>query len=180
MLRNSINTIVTFLVSGLWHGASWGYIIWGTLNGIILVIGKQTHSIRHHLEPRNPLYHSLIVKHTIKRICVYLLFTACIVFFAADLYGGNAFTVYSGLFQGWNLSASQLLQGFADNGLPTAILYVLVIGCTCVELVEWRGPVALWIRRRPAVVRWIIYYLLILAILFFASFGKSAFIYQNY
>lgn len=180
VLRNSLNTIVTFLVSGLWHGASWGYIIWGTLNGVILVIGKQTHSIRHHWEQRNPLYRSLIIKHTIKRICVYLLFTACIVFFAADLYGGNAFTVYSGLFQGWNLSVSQLLQGFVDHGLPTAIFYVLVIGCTCVELVEWRGPVALWIRRRPAVVRWLIYYLLILAILFFASFGKSAFIYQNY
>lgn len=179
-LRQSLNTIITFLVSGLWHGASWGYIIWGTLNGIILVIGKQTSSFRHRLQNKNPLYRLSFVKHTLQRICVYLLFTVCIVFFAADLYGGNAFSVYSGLFQGWNLTGSQLLQGFVDNGLPVAIMYVLALGCPFVEIVESHGPVAVWIRRQPAIIRWVIYYLLVLAILFFASFGKSAFIYQNY
>ena len=53
-------------------------------------------------------------------------------------------------------------------------LYLLV------ELVEWRGPVAEWIRRQWAFIRWPLYYLLALAILFFAAFGQSAFIYQQY
>ena len=57
---------------------------------------------------------------------------------------------------------------------------VLVGGCALVELVEWRGPVAQWIRRQWAFVRWPLYYLLALAILFFAAFGQSAFIYQQY
>lgn len=30
--------IVTFLASGIWHGASWGYIVWGGLHGVYLVI----------------------------------------------------------------------------------------------------------------------------------------------
>lgn len=36
--RTRINVIVTFLVSGLWHGASWTYIIWGCVHGIFQVI----------------------------------------------------------------------------------------------------------------------------------------------
>ena len=38
--RNYLNIIITFLVSGIWHGANWTYIIWGLLHGIIQVIEK--------------------------------------------------------------------------------------------------------------------------------------------
>jgi alginate O-acetyltransferase complex protein AlgI len=34
--------IITFLVSGLWHGASWGYLIWGVLHGIFMAIAVFT------------------------------------------------------------------------------------------------------------------------------------------
>ncbi|NHE58593.1 MBOAT family O-acyltransferase [Cyclobacterium plantarum] len=33
-----INIFITFLVSGFWHGANWTFIIWGSLNGIYLII----------------------------------------------------------------------------------------------------------------------------------------------
>ena len=36
--RRYTNLLVTFLVSGLWHGASWTYVIWGGLNGIYLIL----------------------------------------------------------------------------------------------------------------------------------------------
>lgn len=36
--RRVINLMVTFLVSGLWHGASWNFIIWGGIHGLILVL----------------------------------------------------------------------------------------------------------------------------------------------
>lgn len=38
--RNYFNIIVTFLVSGIWHGANWTFIIWGMLHGVIQVIEK--------------------------------------------------------------------------------------------------------------------------------------------
>ena len=37
-LRKYINTMIVFLCSGLWHGASWAYIIWGGLNGLYLIV----------------------------------------------------------------------------------------------------------------------------------------------
>jgi len=33
-----INLFLTFLVSGLWHGASWTFVIWGALHGIYIII----------------------------------------------------------------------------------------------------------------------------------------------
>lgn len=38
--RNYFNLIITFLVSGLWHGANWTFVIWGGLNGVYQVIIK--------------------------------------------------------------------------------------------------------------------------------------------
>ena len=34
------NIMITFLVSGLWHGASWNFVIWGGIHGVIQVIEK--------------------------------------------------------------------------------------------------------------------------------------------
>ena len=36
--RKLFNTMVIFLVSGLWHGARWTYVIWGALHGFYMVI----------------------------------------------------------------------------------------------------------------------------------------------
>ncbi|MCD8291487.1 MAG: MBOAT family protein, partial [Prevotella sp.] len=38
--RNYLNILVTFLVSGIWHGANWTFIVWGILHGVFQVIEK--------------------------------------------------------------------------------------------------------------------------------------------
>lgn len=38
--RTYINNIITMLVAGLWHGASWMFVIWGGIHGVGLVIHK--------------------------------------------------------------------------------------------------------------------------------------------
>lgn len=39
-IRANLNTIVTFLVSGIWHGANMTFVLWGLLNGLIIVIER--------------------------------------------------------------------------------------------------------------------------------------------
>lgn len=39
-VKNYRNLLITFLVSGLWHGANWTYVIWGGLNGFYQIIFK--------------------------------------------------------------------------------------------------------------------------------------------
>ena len=38
--RNYLNILVTFLVSGIWHGANWTFIMWGVIHGILQIIEK--------------------------------------------------------------------------------------------------------------------------------------------
>lgn len=40
--RQYVNIMITFLVSGLWHGANWTFIIWGVLHGVFQIIEKAT------------------------------------------------------------------------------------------------------------------------------------------
>ena len=42
-VRTYINTMAVFLVSGIWHGANWTYILWGCLHGCCTCINKLTH-----------------------------------------------------------------------------------------------------------------------------------------
>ena len=38
--RNYLNIIITFFVSGIWHGANWTFILWGMIHGVIQVLEK--------------------------------------------------------------------------------------------------------------------------------------------
>jgi D-alanyl-lipoteichoic acid acyltransferase DltB (MBOAT superfamily) len=35
--RTAVNTMIVFALSGLWHGADWTFVIWGTVNGLLLL-----------------------------------------------------------------------------------------------------------------------------------------------
>lgn len=47
--RTYLNLMITFLISGLWHGAALKYVVWGGLNGILLVINRITAPVRSRL-----------------------------------------------------------------------------------------------------------------------------------
>jgi D-alanyl-lipoteichoic acid acyltransferase DltB (MBOAT superfamily) len=35
--RQAVNLLITFTLSGLWHGANWTFIVWGVLNGLYVI-----------------------------------------------------------------------------------------------------------------------------------------------
>lgn len=45
-----INLMLVFLVSGLWHGANWTYVIWGGLNGLYLVTAVVFQPVKKHID----------------------------------------------------------------------------------------------------------------------------------
>ncbi len=44
--RFYLNMMIVFSLSGLWHGAQWTFVIWGSLNGVFLIISRMTHGPR--------------------------------------------------------------------------------------------------------------------------------------
>lgn len=189
-LRQNLNQLLVFLVSGLWHGASLSMAVWGLLNGAYLCIGKATQNARTRLARRNPLYRFRPVKRVIQCVIVYLLFTSCIVFFrASEVFPGSegladALYLYGHLFTGWDklfAASASVWRVFASIGLDVQTLAVLGFGVALVETLESvREPVSRVIRKVPIVLRWPLYYVLCLAMLFFGSFANSGSIYGRF
>lgn len=73
-LRTAINSIVTFLVSGIWHGANWTFALWGLANGMGMAIEKA-------------YYERIIKKRYLKlgyAVCVLVFVNLCWVLFRAN------------------------------------------------------------------------------------------------
>jgi alginate O-acetyltransferase complex protein AlgI len=49
--RTCINTMIVFLISGFWHGASWNFVLWGAMHGIFMVITRVFKKIFDKLHP---------------------------------------------------------------------------------------------------------------------------------
>lgn len=61
--RHLLNLFITFFVSGIWHGAAWNFIIWGTLHGLYLVIENLT-STNKSKKRKSKLYTLLKIAYT--------------------------------------------------------------------------------------------------------------------
>jgi len=76
LVRTYVNLIVTMLLGGLWHGASWKFVFWGAMHGIMLAIEKFINSV---VEiPKNKLTRVLGIIFTFHFVCF------CWFFFRAD------------------------------------------------------------------------------------------------
>jgi alginate O-acetyltransferase complex protein AlgI len=51
LVRTCLNLFLLMLISGIWHGADWGYILWGAIHGIALVIHRLTQTLSERVEP---------------------------------------------------------------------------------------------------------------------------------
>lgn len=48
--RTCLNLLIVMLITGLWHGAAWGFVLWGGLHGLALVVHRLTQTISDRLE----------------------------------------------------------------------------------------------------------------------------------
>ena len=58
LFRTCLNLLIVMLVAGIWHGAAWGFIVWGGLHGLALIIHRLTETISKKLSLEN-LWQSL-------------------------------------------------------------------------------------------------------------------------
>ena len=182
-VRTYVNLIITFLVSGLWHGANWTFVLWGLLNGVYVCISRAM----------RPAKQRFVAKHKLEKNVVYKAFSALFVFvcicFSYIFFRANTFSdasyIVTHLFSDigrWFTSGyftAQLtgITFFANKGiaLVCSIVFMLVT-----ELWEGKDELSQKICRQKAPVRWVFYYAVILLILFFGNFGKSPFVYFDF
>ena len=185
VVRHMLNTLIVFAVSGLWHGADLRYLEWGIACGVISVIAQLSKAPRKVLWRYNPLYREPAVQTFLQRCITYLLFSFTMVFFASAIYNAAPGEVFAGILQGWQggfaAGWESVTNLVTSSGIDGRLPVVLTCGTAIVLAMEHNGNnVARWIRKQCFVLRWTVYYAAAVSILFFAAFGQSAFIYQQF
>ncbi len=186
-LRTYLNVIIIFAISGIWHGSTVNFLIWGLLNGLLMVASKASIPYREKLQKKNPLYRSRFLKAVIQCGCVYALFTVCIVFFRAqDIQ--QAVQIYTGLFSGWVqtlTSPTAIITGLKTMGIGRTAILLVGGGCAIVEWVEYAAEkqgktVGTWLHQQKPLIRWAAYYAQLFALAFYGILGQSSFIYRQF
>ncbi len=163
------NVMVVFLISGLWHGANWTFVVWGLLNAIYFLPLILSNKNRNHLDTvaKDRIFPSLRESRQI--IVTFLLTSLGWVFFRAESIG-HAGQYLRGIF-----SLSLFTPVDLDTKRTIFVLFMLAI--------EWfhrdkEYAFSLEFIRKPRL-RWAMYYLMIFVVFYFSS-EKLSFIYFQF
>jgi alginate O-acetyltransferase complex protein AlgI len=174
------NLFFTFLISGLWHGAKWTFVIWGALNGIYLIAeilaARALASVPSGTQQSffGRAWNAMKIPFTFALICFSWIF------FRANT-TGDAFQLVASLGNGWGT----LLNRFADKeyikanillGFDSAdfLKALAAIGLLlAVHVMQERESVRKRIADCPLPLRWAVYYAAVMIILFFGAFNNA-------
>ena len=181
--RWCFNIFFTFTLSGLWHGANWGMILFGSLNGLYVIFSNLTMSLRKRgltwtKLDRHPILHrGLGIAFTFS-----LFWSTWIIFRTKNLSG--AVYVMTHLVTGLGNSSGYLASVESLYGvLPKyELLTVLItIGWMIfIETFEKLEGMRHLFSGRPIWARWTFYYICILFLIFFGEYNDQAFIYFQF
>ena len=165
-LRNYWNIFVTFLVSGIWHGANWTFIVWGIWHGVFQIIEKAL--------GQQKCNYGLLGK-SIKILITFLLVNFAWIFFRLPTIT-DACGVITRIFD-YNLPVSIFFPSNAD-------LVFMVTGMTMLFLKdfldEYYPNQFRLLDNRNQVVRWCSYIFVFIMIMLTGVFSADQFIYVNF
>lgn len=181
-----INLFVTFLVSGLWHGANWTFVIWGAIHGFYLVFAIWTNKITNRIYSVLKLYQGSKARKIVDVLITFHLVLFAWVFFRANSFNdaiyilGNIFPLNIEEFFKLlsSTGATQAALGLTKRGI---ILAFLSIGfMEIIHFFQRHRKMRSFLSEKPLIVRWFVYYILIIAIISFGEFRMQEFIYFQF
>jgi D-alanyl-lipoteichoic acid acyltransferase DltB (MBOAT superfamily) len=145
------NTILVFLLSGLWHGANWTFVVWGLYNACLLILWRYVR---------------------IRSIMLTFLLAAIgwVIFRSADIAEASAYL------QRMTVGLLSFDFGTVAHGKRTLLWCLLLV---VVEWVQRQRTHPLQVDGLPAYVRWTLYYLLFF-VTFFVRGEEQTFIYFQF
>lgn len=183
--RYYANLMVVFVVSGLWHGAGWTFVIWGALHGLYLVIGSAGARRRRQAARAVHLDRVPRLQATLAGVLTFGLVTVAWVFFrAASLPDALYVLGHSVRGLGSQLTdAAALRAAVASTGLTmqtSVVLGVSLVALVIVDVVQESGRWSGFWGGRPAWQRLLFSYAVVGWILMVGSFADNPFIYFQF
>lgn len=134
--RHLINLLITFSLSGMWHGASWNFFIWGALLGLFLCIEvlirkafRNRKNIPDAAKKEPPL------KRILKIVFVFILVDFAWIFFRANGFH-DAIYIIRNLFTGIEFSLNYVRTSLVAMGFKTTTFVLTGILLLCLVLLD--------------------------------------------
>lgn len=185
-IRTYINNIIVFLVSGLWHGTEWSFIIWGGLHACYKVIGNLTEKWRVGLCGILKINRDTLGYRLWQRCFVFSLTSFAWIFFRASSLE-NAIGFIKGMFSCWNpwvlFDKSIYSLGLVREEWDICIWGMVIV--LIVSSMKEKGKSILeGFGHQNIIFRYACYAAMFLALLIFGIYGPeynaSAFIYMGF
>ena len=184
--RTAVNLMITFLVSGLWHGAGWHYVVWGAIHGSYQVAGRGIRYVSEAAQKRLPEKKIRFFSEKMQgltraaRICVtFILTDFAWLFFRAD-HLGRAVAMLRRIVQNGNWLGQFTDGTLFGMGLCRLEVYQLAftIGVLLVVDILHESGISIraWLAKQVFVIRWSIYMLVLLGfvVLLLQNYGRAA------
>jgi D-alanyl-lipoteichoic acid acyltransferase DltB (MBOAT superfamily) len=167
-LRNYWNIFLTFLVSGIWHGANWTFVVWGIWHGVFQIIEKAI--------GQQKCEYGWFGK-SIKIVVTFLLVNFAWIFFRMPKLS-EAIGIIERIFD-YTLPFTLFI---GDDGKTGLVLYFLGIGMLFIKdyYDEYYPNKCLLFENRRRFVRWCSYIIVMIIILLTGVFSADQFIYVNF
>lgn len=152
-VRHTVNLLITFLVSGLWHGASWTFVIWGGLHGMAQVIEgiwERSHCTRKE---------DSVWKQIIRTLVVFCFCNFAWIFFRADSLEQAGYFI-THMFCGIGNPISYVAQAHSDLIIDIFLfgkLAVMIMLVGVFDFVNRERDVIALIGKQRKIIRWTIY-----------------------
>lgn len=126
MLPQSVALLVTFLLSGLWHGAAWTFVLWGAIHGVYQVIGHLTEKGREKLCAKLHISRETKLYAFWQRAVVFVLCNFALIFFRANSVADLG-VLLQNLFTNWRIVDVLDILGIDELGLVVAAAGILAL-----------------------------------------------------
>ena len=174
--RYYLNLFLTFLISGLWHGANWTFVVWGALHGFYLVFAVWTQNIREKINQVTGLskYPGILAFGQVLLTCGLAIFAW--VFFRANSMN-DAFYVLNGILHLGPVDNINLFKFPADFGISLVLIVILF----AVDILEDKFSLTeQYLKPSPAFVKWSVLFVMVFSIFILGKWEDIDFLYFQF
>ena len=177
--RQLVNLFIVFLVSGLWHGAEWTFILWGILHGIYRIVGELTYKKREQLYKSVGIATSSRIVRIFRTAITFILVCFAWIFFRANN-TSELLLILKKLFTSFGATTFISELGLTLNGTVIMILsiVIMVLLDRKLTLPEYSTPNGAKLFDGTSL--YILWAILLAWLLLLANNGSSAFIYFQF
>ena len=161
--RHLINLLITFVLSGVWHGASWNFALWGLLNGLFLIAQVFIDRRKTSKKPKTSF-----LKRLLQSTVVMLLWGSSLIFFRAQTFDDAIY-----VFQNISLTGWDNLYELGLTASEFKFVFYCLVGIYILDYIQEKKDLYKFLSDRNIVIRFTVYILAILMIIYLGAYGED-------